>query len=74
LAILYGSRATGRHRPNSDIDLTLEGDIPWEEFLTIEKELDDLLLPYTIDLSLKGQIDNPTLREHIERHGRQFYP
>mgnify|MGYP006292978647 CR=1 FL=1 len=73
-AIIYGSRATGRHRPNSDIDLTLEGAIPWAEFLAIETELDDLLLPYTIDLSLKAQIDNPALLEHIESNGRQFYP
>lgn len=28
---IYGSRATGRHRPNSDIDLVLEGDLDWKD-------------------------------------------
>ena len=73
-AILYGSRATGRHRPGSDIDLTLVGDIPWDELQEIATELDDLLLPYTFDLSLEAHIDNPALRSHIERVGRQLYP
>jgi len=73
-AILYGSRAKGNFRPGSDIDLTLEAEgITSEEIGRIVLELDDLLLPYTIDLSLKRQIDNPELLEHIERVGVVFY-
>jgi predicted nucleotidyltransferase len=72
--ILYGSRAKGNFRQSSDIDLTLEGDaITAEQFSRIALELDDLLLPYTIDLSLKRQIDNPDLLAHIERVGVVFY-
>lgn len=52
--IIYGSRAMGNYRYNSDIDLTLEGDtITFSELLKIENELDDLLLPYQIDVSLQ---------------------
>lgn len=73
-AILYGSRAKGNFRHGSDIDLTLEGDaITAEQVNRILLELDDLLLPYTIDLSLKRQIDNPDLLAHIERVGVVFY-
>lgn len=73
-AILYGSRAKGNFRHGSDIDLTLEGDaIAPEQFSRIALELDDLLLPYTIDLSLRRQIDNPDLLAHIERAGVVFY-
>ena len=73
-AILYGSRAKGTFRNSSDIDLTLEGDgITSEQFNRIMLELDDLLLPYTIDLSLKRQIDNPDLLAHIGRVGVVFY-
>jgi len=39
----------------------------------IEVELDDLLLPYKIDLSLFRQIENQALKEHIDRVGIDFY-
>lgn len=73
LAILYGSRAKGNFRPGSDIDLTLKGDLTYQQLLRIETELDDLLLPYKIDLSLYELLDNPALIEHIDRVGKLFY-
>lgn len=72
-AVLYGSRAKGNFRPGSDIDLTLKGDLSYRDLLDIELALDDLLLPWKIDLSLYSQIDNPALVEHIGRVGRTFY-
>ena len=36
-------------------------------------ELDDLLLPYTIDLSIFATLDHPDLLEHIQRAGVVFY-
>jgi len=35
--------------------------------------LDELLLPYTFDLSLWHQIDNEKLKDHIERVGELLY-
>lgn len=72
-AILYGSRALGRYRPGSDIDLTLVGPLDLQTLNRISLALDDLLLPYVIDLSIFSQIDNDRLREHIERVGVEFY-
>ena len=73
-AILYGSRAKGTHRDASDIDLTLVGAmLTLSDSCTIAQELDDLLLPWKIDLSLRHTIDNPDLLDHIERVGREFY-
>jgi uncharacterized protein len=72
-AILYGSRAMGTYREGSDIDLTLKGSLDHAELLKIELELDDLMLPYNIDLSLHHQIDNPELLDHIDRVGLCFY-
>jgi len=73
-AILYGSRAKGTFRNGSDIDLTLKGEnISQSELSRIENELDDLLLPHKIDLSLLRQIDNQNLIGHIERVGVVFY-
>jgi hypothetical protein len=39
----------------------------------IENELDDLMLPYKIDLSVKAHIENPELLDHIDRVGLTFY-
>ena len=73
-AILYGSRATETYRNGSDIDLTLYGDALTHNILSrIDTELDDLLLPYTIDLSIFHQIDNPVMVEQIQRIGVNFY-
>ena len=72
--ILYGSRAKGTQRNGSDIDLVIRGeDLTLAQLLKIEGELDDLLLPYKIDLSLLHHIDNPELVDHIRRVGKIFY-
>ena len=73
-AILYGSRAKGNYKPTSDIDLTIVGkEINLTLLHKIEFQLDDLLLPYTIDLSILHQISNPDLLDHINRIGKIFY-
>jgi len=73
-AVLYGSRAKGNFKPGSDIDLSLHGDgLTVRDLNTISAELDDLLLPYTIDLLIFDKLDHVKLREHIERVGVVFY-
>ena len=74
-AVLYGSRAKGCQRAGSDIDLAIEGDeLTLIDILRIDGELDDLMLPYRIDLANLAAIDNQALREHIRRVGVVFYP
>lgn len=73
-AILYGSRAKGNYRPNSDIDLTLVGEkLDFSLLLQIEIALDDLLLPYKIDLSLFSKLYSEGLIDHIKIVGVKFY-
>ena len=73
-AVLYGSRAMGNFKTGSDIDLTLYGEALTSDLcLTIASELDDLLLPYTIDLSIFNELNHAKLREYIERVGVVFY-
>ncbi|MDR0879029.1 MAG: nucleotidyltransferase domain-containing protein [Treponema sp.] len=72
-AVLYGSRAKGTYKNGSDIDLTLFGHVTFQELLRIETELDDLLLPWMIDLSIYKHIDNPALIDHIGRVGLVFF-
>ena len=73
-AILYGSRAMGTFKPGSDIDLTLVGErLTHNHLLGLMSDLDDLLLPWLIDLSLFADLDHPGLREHIEQVGVVMY-
>ena len=71
---LYGSRANGNFKKGSDIDLTLKGDnIDLTTMNRIANEIDDLLLPYTFDISIFTHLDNDSLIEHINRVGILFY-
>ena len=73
-AILYGSRAQGNYKTGSDIDLTLRGAALTSDLHSkIASALDDLMLPYTIDLSIFNELNHAKLREHIERVGVLFY-
>jgi predicted nucleotidyltransferase len=74
-AILYGSRAKGNYKNGSDIDLALRGGagLTLPILYKIMDELDDLLLPYTIDLSIYATIGDPDLIAHIRRVGVAFY-
>jgi len=72
--VLYGSRAKGNYHPGSDIDLTLKGNQLNLKILNkVSNELDDLLLPYMIDLSIYSQIENQDLLDHIDHVGQLFY-
>ncbi|WP_299075040.1 nucleotidyltransferase domain-containing protein [uncultured Paraglaciecola sp.] len=73
-AILYGSRAKGTFRPGSDIDITLKGrSLKMASLFKIMEQLEQLDLPYEIDLSLYSQIENTSLLEHIERVGKVIF-
>ena len=72
--ILYGSRAKGNFKAGSDIDLTIQGvNLTHSDLSAIENQLEELLLPYKIDLSFYGNIDNAELLDHIQRCGHVFY-
>ena len=72
--VVYGSRAKGNYKNGSDIDLTFEGEYLSLSLINkIDLELDDLMLPYTFDLSIYSHIKNLDLIDHIERVGKVFY-
>jgi predicted nucleotidyltransferase len=73
-AVLYGSRAKGNFKPGSDIDLTLLGACLTQRLCnSIAEALDDLLLPYSIDLSVFAELHHPELEAHIQRVGVVFF-
>jgi len=72
--ILYGSRARGDHKKTSDIDLTMIGEnLNSSTLAQVESAIDDLLLPYKVDISLFKDIDNVNLIHNINTQGVVFY-
>lgn len=73
--VLYGSRASGSYKNGSDIDLTMFGgdDLTPQVLYRIMDEIDDLLLPYTFDLTILRYISDPAVIDHIKGMGVTFY-
>ncbi|MDE5791870.1 MAG: nucleotidyltransferase domain-containing protein [Muribaculaceae bacterium] len=68
--ILYGSRAKGTYKKFSDIDMTLKGKgLKREDLYPILEGIDDLYLPYEIDLSIYSDLDYQPLVDEIDRYG-----
>ena len=67
---LFGSRAMGRYQPGSDIDLCLDAPLlSHAAHLSLLAAIDDLLLPWRVDLLLMHQLDAEVMA-HIQRVGR----
>lgn len=72
--VIFGSRAKGNHRDNSDIDLAIKGNnINLSVLQQIEIKLDELYIPVSIDLVVYNKIENTDLTNHINRVGKPFY-
>lgn len=71
---VYGSRAKGNYKPGSDIDLTIKGTLlSFSELMQLEDEIDDLYLPYQVDLSQYEAVESGDLLNHINRVGVTIY-
>lgn len=68
--ILFGSRAKNTHSNGSDIDIALKGNsLNTNDIINLSVELDELDLPYKIDLVIYERIEEEALKEHINRVG-----
>ena len=70
---IYGSRALGTQRPNSDVDFAVWGKIDFPVIGKIARELDELPLPYTFDLTDYASVDHEPLKQHIDEFGKIFF-
>jgi predicted nucleotidyltransferase len=69
---LYGSRAMGRQRPGSDIDITLVGhQLSHGDRLGLMEAIDELMLPWGVDLSLLAELP-ADLQAHVTRVARRL--
>lgn len=59
-AFIFGSRATGRNRKFSDIDLGINGPKPLtpKEYISIQNEIEDSDIPYRVDLVDFAKVNN----------------
>jgi predicted nucleotidyltransferase len=70
---VFGSRAKGNYRRESDVDLAIFGDVDSVLASLVASELDDLPLPYRFDVQAYPCIKHAPLREHIDRVGMPFF-
>jgi predicted nucleotidyltransferase len=70
---VFGSRALGNFRPNSDIDLVLWGSIDAKLHAKLCDELDELPLPYLFDVKIYAEVKHAGLREHIDSFAKVLY-
>lgn len=71
---IYGSRARGDYRPESDIDLAVDAPgIPAGEFFKLSGALEDLGLVYKVDLLLLQAPLDEDFRSRIERDKKVFW-
>jgi predicted nucleotidyltransferase len=70
-AVVYGSRAKGNWRDNSDVDIAVFGtDV---NIGSLNLRLDELPMPYKFDVTGYESITHAPLREHIGRVGVEIY-
>lgn len=71
--ILFGSRATGRATPRSDIDLATRGLTDSRKLGTLSLDLEDLDIPQMCDLQAYEHISHAPLKAHIDAAGIVIY-
>ncbi|MDO8593068.1 MAG: nucleotidyltransferase domain-containing protein [bacterium] len=74
LVVLYGSRATGQIRPDSDIDIAVLGKrmINFDEHLELIGEFTGLFQTDEVDIKLLHHVD-PLFRQEVMRDGVLLY-
>lgn len=71
--ILFGSRARGDHRPNSDFDLTVKGSIASNIWTEILVDLEEKALSlYPVDLVLFEELGDD-YKQNIQAEGKVIY-
>ena len=67
--VIFGSRARGDYKNNSDIDIAILGDVSSEDELKIRNELDLIDMEYMLDIVFVSKITNEELLKNIQKEG-----
>ncbi len=71
--VIYGSRAMGREKPGSDIDLAISTTSDHDLSGMVKLDLEELPTPYLFDVVDYQRISSMPLREHIDRVGKLLF-
>lgn len=66
---VFGSRARGDFKHNSDIDIAVEGEINREKQIEIMNSFDLLDIPYMVDIVFICELQKEELIESIKKDG-----
>lgn len=69
---IFGSRARGDYKENSDIDIVVINCLDSKAKFNIKNEIDLLDIPYTIDLIFIEDISKKELLESIKKDGVEY--
>jgi len=70
---VFGSRATGSYRTNSDIDLVIYGKISEQENVRIYTCFLESMLPYKVDITTYDHINYAPLKRHIDQFAKPLF-
>jgi len=69
---VFGSRAEGRQRPNSDLDLVLFGPVDERDCDRLGTLFQDSALPFSVDVKSYDCLTYAPLRRHIDQAARAW--
>lgn len=73
-ALVFGSRAKGNYRPDSDIDIAIKGqDLNTDDIIAMIVAFEEKGITHKIDLINYYIIKEPDLKDHINRVGIELY-
>jgi predicted nucleotidyltransferase len=70
--VLFGSRAMGTYTHTSDIDLALYGDLALRDQAHISAAMEQLCIPYKVDIVRMKTVTSLELLDHIKQHGKRW--
>jgi len=75
VALIFGSRAKGDHKPGSDVDLAIKGEAITRTTVSRLASLlnEDYPLPYFFDVVHYETLCNPELTAHIDHVGEVIF-
>ena len=66
---IFGSRARGDYKKNSDIDIAIYGEVTDKEEFYIINDFDIINIQYTVDLIFVNKIEKQQLLDSIKKEG-----
>ena len=70
---LFGSRATGDYRPNSDVDLVVRGTLKEKQIDRLWSMFQESSLPFSVDVKSYDLTTYPPLKAHMDKVSKLLF-